>query len=261
MAYPTTNISTTGLTLPNITLTEQIRSLLNDPLPGVVVNNTQLLDMINRSANIMTKEGKCQEIETLSVALSTSISEYNYATCALSSTTANLIDHVVDIEAVIYTASVLGSVDAPGITAKALFQIDQLKLARLDQNTAGPPLYWCDTGKSIRIWPIPTASEGGAGSQHMLTILHYRSANSLKESSKGVPDNDTGTTYTVPNHMREYSIWYVLAESWGRKGRPDIAQFFKALFDKFVMYHRQDRMNKTVASLEDDKMADYTQYT
>jgi hypothetical protein len=253
MAYPTMNISTAA-TLPNIAFNNEIRTLLNDPTPGLVVSDTQLLNFINRSANIMTKEGKCQEVETTSVALSTGLTEYSYLTCGLS-TAGNAIDYVVDIEAIIYTASIVANVDIPGVTAKTLVKISQNKLNHLDQNTSGPPLYWCDTGKSIRIWPVPTASEGGAGSQHMLTILHYKNTNTLKN------DSDTGTTYYVPNHMREYAIWYALSEAYKRKGRYDVAQWFRALFDKFVIFHRDDRLRKPVDSMEDMTVADYTQYT
>jgi len=249
MPYPTMNIIATA-TLPNISLAEQIRSLLNDPSPGFVMSDTQILNCIKRAANIMAKEGKCYELETASVALGTATSEYKYVTCGLS-TAANVIDYVVDIEAVIYGGANAAAIDTPAITAQALFKISQQKLAHLDQNTSGPPRYWCDTGKSIRVWPVPSASEN----LFICTIFYYKNTNHLKA------DDDTSATYYVPNHMREYVIWYTLGEAYKRKGRPDIAQWYRSLFDKFVMYHRQDRLNKYVASHEEMKLADNTQYT
>lgn len=241
---------TTAQTLPAICLATEIRSLLNDPLPGLVINNTQLMNFVHRSASIMAREGKCYEEETISFALATDTTEYAYLACGLA-TNGNVIDYVVDIETLIYTG-VVGTTtaeDLPLTTAKALIKIDQRMLNHLDQNTAGAPVYWCDTGKSIRIWPLPTATEN----TKVCTVLFYRSTNVIS-------DVDAGTNKYVPRHMMEYSIWYALAEAWKRKGRPDISRWFQALFDKLVMYHRQDNLRKPVDSHEDMKVADFTQY-
>lgn len=256
MAYPTMNI-TTAATLPNIALTTEIRELLNDPAPGTYVTNTQILNWINRAAHIMAKEAKCQEADLTQVSLATDTTEYTYSTCGLAANGASNGNYVIDIEAIIYTGGIVANVDKPVYnTAKCLTKINQRMLAHLDNNTAGPPQYWCDTGNSIRIWPSPTASEGtvGAGTAHVITILYYKNTNTLKN------DSDTGTTYYVPNHMREYVIWYALSEGFKRKGRLDISQFYRVLFDKFVMYHRQDRLRKPVDAIDDMKLADHTQY-
>jgi hypothetical protein len=250
MAYPTMHILT-AQTLPNIALTNELRALLNDPTPGLVASDTQILNWIDRGAAIMTKIGKCQEDETVSFALATNVSEYAYLACGLS-TAGNDTDYVVDIETLIYTG-VVGTTtaeDLPAITAKSLVKITQNKLNHLDQNTSGPPIYWCDTGKSIRVWPVPSAGENTL----VCTVLYYKNAISLKNNS------DTGTTYYVPNHMREYTIWYALAEAYKRKNRYDVSQFFRSLFDKFVIFHRDDRLRKPVDSMEDMGLADYTQY-
>ena len=256
MAYPTMNI-TTAVTLPNIAIETEIRNLLNDPSPGLVMSSTQILNCINRAAHIMARDAKCQEVETTSFSLATDTSEYTYATCGLAGNTSGNPNYVIDIENILYTGAIVANVDKPAITAVSLIKISQNKLNHLDQNTAGPPRYWCDTGNSIRIWPVPTAAEGtvGAGTALVCTIQYYKNTNTLKN------DSDTGTTYYIPNHMREYVIWYTLSEAFKRKQRRDIARWYRALFDKFVMFHRDDRLVKPVDSFADMRVADNTQYT
>lgn len=247
MAYPTMNISTAA-TLPNISFYTEIRNLLNDPAPGRLVTNTQLLSYIKAAANIMTTEGKCQEVGNLVFSLATDTTEYTYNTIGFHSNGAGTVNYMVDIEAILYCAHATST--TPGTTAKALIKIDQSKLYSLDNNTAGPPVYWCDTGSSIRIWPSPTASENG----HDCNILYYKNAQHLKN------DDDTGTTYYVPNHWRELVIWYALAETYKKNGRPDAARFFRALFDKFVMFYRQDRLDKHANPIQEWGLADNTQF-
>jgi hypothetical protein len=251
MAYPTMNI-TTAATLPNITLTTEIRRLLNDPAPGTYVSDAQLLNWINRAAHIMAKEGRCQEVDQVSVALATNKTEYTYKDCGLAQNDASNSNYVVDIEAAIYTGTtVAAGVDKPIYnTAQSLVKIHQRMLNRLDNNAAGPPQYWCDTGNSIRIWPCPTASEN----TNVVTLLYYKNANTLKQ------DSDQSTTYYVPNYMREYVIWYACSEAWKRKGRLDISNWYRALFDKFVVLHRQDRLPRSVDAIDDMRLADFTQY-
>lgn len=242
------NISTAA-SLPNISFCTEIRNLLNDPSPGNIVTNTQLLSFIKSAANIMTTEGKCQENALTVVSLQTNKTEYSYSEFSLAGNTSGNAYYVVDIETIIYCAGATST--TPGITAKSLLKISQSKLNSLDINTSGPPVYWCDTGTSIRIWPVPTADENG----HDMIPLYYKNAQHLKA------DDDTSGTYYVPNHMREYVIWYALAETNRKNGRYDNARWFRAIFDKFVMLHRQDRMNKDADPQNEWGIADNTQYT
>jgi hypothetical protein len=100
--------------------------------------------------------------------------------------------------------------------------------------------------RALTIYPTPGANEASK----MIAILWYQIENTYE---------DSGTTYNLPDHLKEYALWYVLAQAYQRRKWYTVANLYYSIFYKFLFFHRTDQNPKPVDSADKQRVPDYTQ--
>lgn len=237
------------------TMVARARVLLNEPT-ALNFTDAEIQAWIDRAANYISKDARTSEMGGVSyIPLVTATTSYAYSAVTEPVATAKPLadatsEFNIEIDSLFYCAAVIGALGAQTATSGyALKKIHPRQLMHLNISTTtqGPPRYWCDRNENILIYPPPSAAtENGK----VVEVLWYKVQNTYE---------DSGTTYNLPNHMKEYVLWYVLAQANLKLKRYSASNMFMSLFTKFIMFHRADSYPKPVDSLADMVQPDYTQ--
>lgn len=231
------------------TMIARARVLLNEPT-ALNFTDTEIQAWIDRAANYITTNARTSEmggVSYLPLVAATSAYAFTDATITPSVLATATAEHVIEIDSVFYTAAVYASphVAQSGYALKKIHPRHMMHLAT-STTTQGAPLYWSTRGEYLMIYPFSHDDQAGLD----VEILWYKVQSTYE---------DSGTTYNLPDHMKEYVLWYVMAQANFKLKRYSAANMFMGLFQKFLMFHRADGYPKPVDSMDMMIQPDYTQ--
>ncbi len=229
------------------TMVARARVLLNEPT-ALNFTDTEIQAWIDRAANYISKDARTGEIGggISKLTIQDATASYAYAATDISAALATATqEYNIEIDSIFYCAEATATPQTAsgGYTLK---KIHPRHFLHLPNSVAGPPFYWCDRNETILLHPVPAVGQA----TFVCDVLWYKVHNTYE---------DSGTTYNLPNYMKEHVLWYVMSQALFKMKRYDAANMFLGIFTKFVMFHRADNYIKPVDSMDMMIQPDYTQ--
>jgi len=218
-------------------LITQIRRLINEPT-ALIHSDTDITAWIDRGAEEISKMTLCNESFAATKLVT---GDYDYVG---TGSDFNLKD-CIEVESVMYWAG-QDPDNNKGTTAYSLVKTHPRQMGQNRDNTAGAPKEWwyIDGSNTLYIWPPPSASENG----HYIQVLYYSQADTYNDGAN------------IPDHLREYVIWYAAARAFEREGKYAQHEQYMSIFNNFCNFHRMDRHKIPADSKDMMKTQDKTQY-
>ena len=219
------------------TLYSDIRSMLNEA-SALQWTNTELLAWIDQGARAIGAITLCNENVVPDYIDSAAAEKTNYALLDSS------IEEALLVSAIIYYGSAVADRSVTG--TKALMKVHPRIFSNCTDDTPGAPVFWTVVNETIYIWPPPAVAQDG----HCIQIYFYDNVDEYTLA---------GPLYQLRDELQEYVIWYAVAKAFEKVGKYAQAEQYMSIFNSFISFHRQDRIPKSVDSVEMMSVPDRTQ--